>query len=295
MVEYGRMIEAGCVAFSDDGKCVSDAYFARKAMEYLKDFNVPYIEHCEECRLTQGGVMHEGRISFNLGVSGSPNASEDVIVERNIALSRLTGTHVHMAHLSSRHSVEALRRAQGEGLRCTGEVTPHHLILNESCVESMDANFKMAPPLRSEEDRISLVKALQDGVIQSIATDHAPHSLKEKGVGFANAANGVIGLETAYGVCMRLVQNKELSHSRLIEALTFGPASVMQFKDRGEIKEGQLADFAVIDSKKEWTVDAQSLFSKSSNSPFLGMKLRGRVVQTFVGAESVFELEKETI
>jgi dihydroorotase len=292
MVEYGSMIEAGCVGFSDDGRCVTDSYLARKAMEYLKDFQVPFIEHCEDCRLAMRGVMNEGRISFEMGLTGIPNASEDVIAKRDLEIARLTGAHIHLAHLSSRHSVKALRDGQSEGIHCTGEVTPHHLLFTDENLKDLDTNFKMAPPLRSEADRKALIDGLNDGTIGAIATDHAPHSLKEKGVEFSQAANGVIGLETAFASCMKLVTLGELKYSRLIEALTSGPASIMNLNDRGRLREGNLADFTVIDSDKKWTVDSGKFFSKSRNCPFSGMTMVGAVAKTYVGGRLVYDLEK---
>ncbi|MEQ1875578.1 MAG: dihydroorotase [Bdellovibrionia bacterium] len=292
MVEYAAMIDAGCVAFSDDGRCVTDSYLARKTLEYLKDYNVPFIEHCEDCRLAMKGVMNEGKISFEMGLAGIPHASEDVIVYRDLEIARLTGGHVHLAHLSSRHAVKALREGKRDGLRCSGEVTPHHLLLTEFDVKDLHTNFKMAPPLRNEEDRRALVEALNDGTIGAIATDHAPHSVREKNVEFSQAANGVIGLETAFAACMKLVSKGELKYHRLIEALTSGPADIMNFKDRGRLKEGLLADFTILDPKRAWTVEPEAFFSKSRNCPFNGWKLEGQVLKTFVGGRLVFDREK---
>ncbi|HEX4923100.1 MAG TPA: dihydroorotase [Bdellovibrionales bacterium] len=292
MVEFGAMIGAGCVAFSDDGRCVTDSYLARKTLEYLKDYNVPFIEHCEDCRLAMRGVMNEGRISFDMGLTGIPHASEDVIVYRDLELARLTGGHIHLAHLSSRHAVKALREGKRDGIRCTGEVTPHHLLLTEDDVKDLHTNFKMAPPLRTEEDRKALVQALNDGIIECIATDHAPHSVREKGVEFSQAANGVIGLETAWSSCMKLVLNGELKYARLIEAMTSGPADIMRFKDRGRLREGLLADFAALDLKTTWTVNPERFQSKSRNCPFNGWQLQGQVAKTFVGGRLVYDREQ---
>jgi dihydroorotase len=293
MVEFGAMIEAGCVGFSDDGRCVSDSYLARKTLEYLKDYNVPFIEHCEDCRLAMNGVMNEGKISFEMGLAGNPHASEDVVVYRDLEIARLTGGHIHLAHLSSRHSVKALREGKREGIRCTGEVTPHHLLLTEFDVKDLHTNFKMAPPLRFEDDRKALIEALNDGTIEAIATDHAPHSVREKGVEFSQAANGVIGLETAFSACMKLVSKGELKYHRLIEAMTSGPADIMNFKDRGRLREGLLADFAVIDPKRTWTVAPESFFSKSRNCPFNGWQMEGQVLKTFVGGRLVYDRENK--
>jgi dihydroorotase len=225
-----------------------------------------------------------------MGLIGVPHAAEDVIVTRDLEIARLTKAHIHLAHLSSRHAVKALREGQKDGIRCTGEVTPHHLLLTEENVKDLHTHFKMAPPLRTEEDRKALVQGLNDGTINAIATDHAPHSVREKGVEFSQAANGVIGLETAFSACMKLVSQGELKYSRLIEALTSGPADIMNFKDRGRLKEGMLADFAILDRGQKWTVTPQQFFSKSRNCPFNDWPMEGRVVKTFVGGRLVYDL-----
>jgi len=290
MVEYGAMIDAGCIAVSDDGRCVMDPYFARKVLEYLSDFKVPFIEHCEDCRLSQEGAMNEGRYSSEFGLRGVPHAAEDIIVARDISLARTTKGILHLAHLSSRHSVAALRLAKSEGLKVSGEVTPHHLLLTEESLKNLDSNFKMAPPLRTEEDRQALVKALEEGIIEAIATDHAPHNLEEKSLEFHRAPNGVIGLETAFAACMKLVDQGELSFSRLVEALTSGPARVMGFKDRGQLKVGKFADFTVVDLKAPWSVEKNSFLSKSRNSPFMSWKMNSQVLATYVGGECVYRV-----
>lgn len=288
MVNYGAMIQAGCVAVSDDGRCVMNAQFARKVIEYLSDFNVPFIEHCEDCNLSGAGSMNEGRLSFRNGFKGVPHAAEDVIVARDISLSRTTGGRVHLAHLSSRHSVSALRTAKAEGLRITGEVTPHHLFFNEEKLSTLDTNFKMAPPLRMEEDRQALLAGLNDGTIDAIATDHAPHSRDEKNLEFPRAPNGVIGLETAFAVCNTLVTRGELKFDRMIKAFTSGPAGLMNFSDRGRLKEGLAGDFAVCDMKAKLKVNRDNFNSKSRNSPFHDLELNGFVDATFVAGDCVF-------
>jgi len=288
MVNYGAMIDAGCVAVSDDGRCVMNAQFARKVIEYLSDFEVPFIEHCEDCNLSASGAMNEGRISFRNGFKGIPHAAEDVIVSRDISLSRTTGGRVHLAHLSSRHSVKELRQAKSEGLKMTGEVTPHHLFFNEESLTTLDTNFKMAPPLRTEEDRQALIQAVNDGTIDAIATDHAPHTGDEKNLEFPRAPNGVIGLETAFSVCHTLVERKELKLDKMILALTSGPARIMGFKDRGSLKTGLLADFTVCDLKARHKVNRNAFKSKSQNSPFHGLEIIGSVEATFISGDCVF-------
>jgi dihydroorotase len=288
MVNYGAMIEAGCVAVSDDGRCVMNAQFARKVLEYLTDFDVPFIEHCEDGHLSCDGAMNEGNLSFRKGLKGVPHAAEDVVAARDISLARTTSGRVHLAHLSSRHAVEDLRAAKAEGLRVTGEVTPHHLFFNESKLSSLHTNFKMAPPLRTEEDRQALLAALNDGTIDAVATDHAPHSREEKNLEFPRAPNGVIGLETAFAALHTLVLRGELKLDRLIHALTAGPAAVMGFRDRGALKAGAWADFAVCDLGAKIKVAHDFFASKSRNSAFLGEELTGAVTATFVGGNCVF-------
>ena len=288
MVNYGAMIDAGCVAVSDDGKCVMNAQFARKVMEYLSDFKVPFIEHCEDCNLSGAGAMNEGRFSFRNGFKGVPHAAEDVIVARDISLARTTRGRVHLAHLSSRHSVNALRIAKAEGLRLTGEVTPHHLFFNEERLSTLDTNFKMAPPLRTEEDRQALLAGLNDGTIDAIATDHAPHARDEKNLEFPRAPNGVIGLETAFAACNTLSAKGELKFDRMIRAFTSGPADLMNFLDRGRLVEGREADFAICDVTSKLKVNDGIFKSKSRNSPFQNLELAGAVEATFVSGDCVF-------
>lgn len=288
MVNYAAMIDAGCVAVSDDGKCVMNAQFARKVIEYLSDFDVPFIEHCEDCNLSGAGAMNEGRISFRNGFRGVPHAAEDVIVTRDISLARTTKGRVHLAHLSSQNSVKALRLAKQEGLKISGEVTPHHLFFNEEQLVNLDTNFKMAPPLRTESDRLALLEALNDGTIDAIATDHAPHARDEKNLEFPRAPNGVIGLETAFSVCNSLVARGELKMDRMIRAFTSGPASVIGFKNFGALKEGMLGDMTAVDFKTKIKVNAATFQSKSKNSPFHELDLSGKIEGTFVGGVCVY-------
>lgn len=286
------LVESGCVALSDDGKCVMNAYLMRKTMEYLKSYDIPVIEHCEDCHLVGQGVMNEGIVSSQIGLRGIPHAAEDVIVSRDISLAEHTGARLHLAHLSSKNSIESIAVAKARGLPVTGEVTPHHLLLNDESLRTYDTNFKMAPPLRTEADRKALVDALRSGVIDCIATDHAPHSEEDKEVEFENAQNGVIGLETAFAVCHRLVESEELSFERLIESLTSSPAGIFKFNDRGALKPGMAADFAVISRSSPWEITTKNIFSKSHNSPFLGWKVQARVMSTFVNGVEVFSSEK---
>ncbi len=292
MAAIHGMIEGGCIALSDDGKCVMNAYLMRKTMEYLTSYNIPIIEHCEDEHLVGQGVMNEGLVSSQIGLRGIPHAAEDVIVSRDISLSAHTGSRLHLAHLSSKGAVESLAHAKARGLHVTGEVTPHHLLLTDESLRSYNTYFKMAPPLRTENDRKALVDALRSGVIDCIATDHAPHSEEDKDVEFENAANGVVGLETAFAVCHRLVENKELSLERLVESLTFSPAKSFGFSDRGQLKKGYLADFAIIDLNKSWKIESSRFFSKSRNTPFEGWNVKGKITSTIVGGNEIFNSEK---
>jgi dihydroorotase len=286
------MVQSGCVALSDDGKCVMNAYLIRKTMEYLKSYGIPVIEHCEDEHLVGKGVMNEGLVSSQIGLRGIPHAAEDVIVSRDISLSEHTDAPLHLAHLSSKNAVELMAHAKARGLKVTGEVTPHHLILTDESLRSYDTSFKMAPPLRTEADRKALVAALQSGVIDCIATDHAPHSEEDKDVEFENAANGIVGLETAFSVCYKLVEKGEMSLERLVESLTFSPSRIFKFSDRGQLKAGLLADFAVVDLKRSWKVDSSKFFSKSRNTPFNSWELKSQVTGTFVGGVEIFNIEK---
>jgi dihydroorotase len=292
MAAIHGMIESGCVALSDDGKCVMNAYLLRKTMEYLTSYGIPVIEHCEDDHLVGQGVMNEGLVSSQIGLRGIPHAAEDVIVSRDISLCAHTNAKLHLAHLSSRGAVEYIAHAKARGLPVTGEVTPHHLLLTDESLRSYDTHYKMAPPLRTEADRRVLVDALRSGVIDCIATDHAPHSEEDKDVEFERAANGVVGLETAFAVCYKLVEKKELSLERLVESLTYSPSRVFGFSDRGQLKKGLLADFAIVDLNKSWKIDPQNFFSKSRNTPFAGWDVNVQVTSTVVAGEEIFNIEK---
>ncbi|MCC6277476.1 MAG: dihydroorotase [Oligoflexia bacterium] len=292
MAAINGMIQNGCVALSDDGRCVMNAYLLRKTMEYVSSYDIPIVEHCEDENLVGQGCMNEGLVSSQIGLRGIPHAAEDVIVSRDISLSAHTASRLHLAHLSSKGAVEALATAKARGLKVTGEVTPHHLLLTDESLRNYDTNYKMAPPLRTEQDRKALVDALRSGIIDCIATDHAPHCIEDKDVEFGQAANGVIGLETAFATCMKLVEKRELSLERLVESLTASPARAFKFEDRGQLKAGMLADLVIVDPKLKWKITKDSFFSKSSNSPFIGWDVTGRVLATYVDGREVFNLEK---
>lgn len=291
LAEIGELVEAGAVAVSDDGHPIQDPRVMRRALEYVTHFDIPLIEHCETPDLHPGGVMHEGYWSTVLGLHGIPAASEEVAVRRNIALAELTGARLHIAHLSARASVDAIREAKRKGIAVTCEVTPHHLLLTDEAVKGYDTHTKMAPPLRTEEDRQSLVDALADGTVDAIATDHAPHHRDEKMVEFDQAPNGVIGLETAVPLCLdRLVGHKIVSLARLIELLSTNPARILGLS-KGSLSVGADADVTLLDPDRPHTVDPERFRSKSRNTPFAGWRLRGQAVRTIVRGKVVWSVD----
>ena len=281
LAEIGEMAESGIVAVSDDGMCVTDSGVMRSVMEYASMFGLPVIEHAEDHRLARGGVMNEGAVSSALGLAGQPSAAEDVIVARDISLAEYLGTRVHMAHVSTAGSVELIRRAKERGVKITAEVTPHHLTLTDAALKDYDTNAKMAPPLRSREDIEALKKGLADGVIDCIATDHAPHNVADKETEFDRAAFGIVGFETAVPLCLRLVHDGALTPSALVDAMTRKPAEIIGV-DRGTLSEGAVADVTIIDPDAEWVVDPSRFRSKGRNTPFAGWKVRGRAVAAIV-------------
>lgn len=291
--EMADMVNAGCVAFSDDGLPVADGALMRKALEYSLLFGkggLPVISHAEDPTIACSGDMNEGHTSTRLGLRGIPSAAEDSLVARDITLAELTGARLHIAHVSTRGAVEFIRAARARGVRVTSEVTPHHLLLDDSSVEGFDTDAKMSPPLRSIDDIEAVREGLMDGTIDAIATDHAPHSPVEKDIEFSRAANGIIGLETALGLTLKLVDEGVLSLDTAVRSLTSGPAKVMGLQ-MGRLKIGADADVTVVDTGSEWTVDPKKLLSKSKNTPFAGWKLKGRASETIVGGEVVFTLK----
>ncbi len=302
LAELGDLAAAGCVGFSDDGAPVHDATLMRRALEYASTFALPIIDHCEEKSLTQDAVMHEGWVSTRLGLRAAPAAAEESAVARDIALAEATGGHVHIAHVSTRGAVDAIRRAKARGVAVTAEVTPHHLTLTHEVVAFgalggdaliYDTNAKVNPPLRSADDVAACVDALADGTIDCIATDHAPHAEIEKQCEFDDAAFGISGLETAFGLCMRLVREGRLSLARLIEALTIGPARALTL-DRhvagiGTLAAGAPADVVLLDPAAEWVVEPERFASKGKNTPLAGVTLTGRVVATIAAGRVVHD------
>jgi dihydroorotase len=291
LAEIGELVRAGCVAISDDGRPVMNAEIMRRALEYASMFGVPVIQHAEDLHLTGKGVMHEGLVSTELGMRGIPAASEAIIVARDILLAELTGSHYHVAHITTAEALRLVRDAKGKGLRVTCEVCPHHFALTDEAVRTFSTNAKMSPPLRSARHLEALKVGLRDGTIDAIATDHAPHTIQEKEQEFDYAPNGIIGLETAFGLTMTmLVEGEVLTLSQAIARLTCEPARIFNLP-KGTLSVGADADVTILDPTREWLVDVKRFASKSRNSPFHGWKLRGEVLATIVGGKVVWELQ----
>jgi dihydroorotase len=290
LAEIGEMVGAGAVAISDDGKPVVSAHLMRTALEYARTFNIPVVDHCEEPTLALGGAMNEGRVSARLGLRGVPNEAEEIMVIRDILLGRRTGGHIHLAHMSTRGSVELIRWGKERGILVTAEVCPHHLSLTEDAVEGYNTNAKMNPPLRMGEDVAALQEAIRDGTIDVIATDHAPHHYDEKEREFADAPNGIVGLETALAVVVTtLVGGGYLDYPMLVERMSVAPARIFHLPG-GSLARGQPADVTVFDPNEEWVVDPARFLSKGRNTPYAGRRLRGRAVCTVVGGRIVYHI-----
>ena len=290
LAELAELAEAGCVGFSDDGRCVMNAELYRRAMEYTLPFAAPVISHAEDHTLSKGGCMHEGVVSTELGVRGIPAAAEDVMVARDILLAELTGAHVHIAHLSTAGAVRLVRDAKARGVRVTAEVTPHHLLLTDEAVRTWDPNTKMAPPLRTKRDAEALVEALVDGTIDCVATDHAPHAAADKEGEFDRAANGIVGLETALTLLYdRLVRPGVLPLPTLVARLSRDPARLLNLPG-GSLAVGAAADVTLIDPEAAVTIDPTRFAGKSRNTPFGGWTAIGRPWKTIVGGKVVWEV-----
>jgi dihydroorotase len=288
LAEFGEMVGAGAVAVSDDGKPVASAQLMRTALEYARTFRIPVIDHCEEPTLAAGGSMNEGIVSAQLGLKGIPAEAEEIMVIRDILLARLTGGHVHLAHMSTKGSVELIRWGKERGIRVTAEVCPHHLSLTEERVRGYDTNAKMNPPLRTAKDVEALQEAVKDGTIDLIATDHAPHHYDEKEREFADAPNGIVGFETALAVVVtNLVENGGLSFSDLVDRMACTPARLFNLPG-GSLKPGTAADVTVFDPKTRWKVDASQFLSKGRNTPYDGMTMVGRAACTIVAGSVVY-------
>ncbi|MDD3725846.1 MAG: dihydroorotase [Candidatus Ratteibacteria bacterium] len=286
---YGEMVEAGAVAFSDDGDCVMDSLVMRRALEYTKLYKRPIISHPEDKCLSKNGVMNEGAVSTSMGLPGIPSEAEAVMVYRDISLANLTGGRLHLAHLSVSNSVEMVRYAKKEMDNLTCEVAIHHLFLTEEDVKGYNTGAKVNPPLRTKRDISALIKGLKDGTIDCIVTDHAPHTEEEAGTGFEEAPFGIIGFETAVALAMEL-QQKGLTLMQIIALFTTGPAKVMGI-ERGCIAEGMQADVVVFDPEREWVYRKEDIRSKSKNSPFIGRRMKGKVIKTICKGSVVFSQE----
>ena len=290
MAGIGGLKAAGVVALSDDGKCVQNHELMRHVIEYSRTFKLPILDHCEDTVLASGGVMHEGHWSVFLGMKGMAAAAEDLIVARDAILARTAGWKVHIQHVSTKGSLSIIRTAQKEGVQITAEATPHHISLTDVEIKKFDTNYKMNPPLRSEEDRLAVIEGLRDGTITVIATDHAPHTNTAKTVEFDYAPFGIIGLETAVQICLTELYHKQyLDLPALISKFTKGPADVLGMPI-GTLENGRPADITILDPEKEGVVDADKFYSKSRNTPFNGYRYKGLAVGTIVDGKCVFSL-----
>jgi dihydroorotase len=291
LAEIGEMRRAGIVAISDDGRPLGDSALMRRALEYARMFDMAVIAHEEDSALADGGVMNEGATSIRLGLKGIPAAAEETMIARDIALAELTHGKLHIAHLSTAGSVELVRQAKGRGIAVSAEATPHHLFLTEQAVEGYNTNAKMNPPLRREHDVEALREGVRDGTIDAIATDHAPHHADEKEVEFDQANFGIIGLETALPLALRLIDEAAVSRSTLIRALTLGPARILGIP-RGTLAEGVIADVSVIEPDAVWRYHVRDGRSKSRNSPFDEWRMKGRARHTIVGGRVVWSTDE---
>jgi dihydroorotase len=290
LAEMGEMKNAGIVAVSDDGRPVPTAGMMRRAMEYARGFGLTVIDHCEDKSLAAGGVMHEGRWSLILGLKGMPAAAEEMDAVRDCALAELTGARVHLAHVSTRGAIDAVRRAKDQGLPVSCEVSPHHWALSAEAVEGYDTNTKMNPPLRSREHIDAIIEALSDGTVDAIATDHAPHHADEKALEYDRAPFGIIGLETGVGLALDLlVHAGVIDLKRLVELCSVNPARIFNLEGRGTLRKGAWADVTILDPEMSWTYDASKSKSKSRNTPFDGVTMRGGAAATIVGGRIVFQ------
>jgi dihydroorotase len=291
LAAIGSMREAGIVAISDDGRPVMNARVMRRAMELARAIGIPVIDHCEDLNLSAGGDMHEGVASVRLGLGGIPSSSEDVMVARDLLLAEQTGAHFHVAHLSTSRSVAMVAFAKSRGLKVSCEATPHHFAITDEEIRAYDSNYKMKPPLRSRADADAIIDGIVSGVIDAIATDHAPHAGSEKMQEFERCPFGITGLETAIGLALaELFHKGRITLNRMVELFTTGPANILRL-NRGTLKPGAPGDVTVFDLNTEWIFDVQQSYSKSRNSPFHGRRFRGGPMATIVGGEVVWKRE----
>lgn len=286
ITEMGLLLKAGCVAFSDDGRTVMDSAVMRRALDYSRTFGALIIQHAEDVSMVAGGCMNEGKMSTLLGLPGIPNASEEILVDRDIRLAALTGGRYHVAHLSTAGALEAVANARAKGVKVSCEVTPHHLVLTDDAVRDYSPDFKMAPPLRSRGDMLALREGLARGVVEAIATDHAPHDGDSKRVEFCCAANGVVGLETMLPILLELVRDGVIALADAIAKVTCNPSRLLGI-DRGTLGVGRPADVVLFDPEERWTVQAHRLHGAGRNTSFHGRQVQGRVKLTLVGGRVV--------
>ena len=283
MADFSELTEAGAVAFSDDGKPVENPLLLRRAMEYMRPFGYRILSHAEDTLLAGGGAAHEGWTARKLGIPGIPSAAEEVAIARDILIARQTGGKLHIQHVSTRMGVDLLRMARRAGLDVTGETAPQYFTLTDAALEGYDTNAKMNPPLRGEDDRMAILEGIQDGTIDAIACDHAPHEAYVKRCEFAAAANGIIGLQTSLPLSLSLLAGGKIPTPRLVEMLSAGPARILGLRGKGSLAPGADADATVIDPEEEWEFRTEDVLSRSMNSPFIGWKMRGRAVATICG------------
>ena len=288
MTEMGELRESGVYGVSDDGKPVDNAQLMRRAMEYAKPFGLTIVAHAEDLELVGSGVMNEGPVATELGLKGIPWVAEDAATAREIMLAEFTGARLHVAHVSTKGSIEIIRQAKKRGVNVTCEATPHHFTLTDEAVRGYNTNAKMNPPLRGAEDREAVRRGIADGTVDAIATDHAPHHIDEKNVEFNLAMNGIIGLETALPLTLRLVEEGLIDLPKAVALMTCGPAAALGIP-AGQLEEGGVADVTVIDTALAWTVDAQQLVSKSKNTPFDGWTMKGAALCTIVGGKIAYQ------
>ncbi|MCK5214034.1 MAG: dihydroorotase [Candidatus Omnitrophica bacterium] len=290
MVDMYELKKAGCIALTDDGRAVDNSQIIKMAMQYAKMVDILLMEHCQDYLLTGGGVMNEGYNSTFLGLKPDPGVSETVIVARDIELAAYLGARIHLMHISLERSVELIRKAKEDGIKVTAEATPHHFTLTDDAVKSFDPNTKVNPPLRSEKDVEAVKRGIKEGIIDCIVTDHAPHNFEDKEVGFAEAPFGIIGLETALGlVITELVDKEVISAPQMVDRMAASPANIARLANKGLIEEGKDADVVIIDPEIEWEVKAEEFVSKSRNSPFIGKKLKGCVEVTICGGRISYQ------
>ncbi len=289
LADMNALKNAGAVGFTDDGLPVMNANVMRRAFEYSRNLDVVIAQHAEDLNLTNKGCINEGKVSLELGVRGIPNISESVMVERDLAILEAVGGRYHLLHVSTREALDAIKRAKEKGLNATVEVSPHHFTLTDAQVLKSGTNAKMNPPLRSEADRLALIEGLRSGLIDAIATDHAPHDLASKEKTLEEASFGIVGVETMLPLSLALYHDKVLSLRDLLAKMTCNAAKIINF-DGGVIKKGARADLVLIDLNTEWTIDSQKFHSKSKNSPFDGFKVKGRAVRTVVAGKTVYSL-----